>query len=325
MSADVLVSTIEAVKEVPKDNLGLVKDFAHKLSGNRQTEWAKEGSLFLRQEPSWSEPLVVKKFLSLVTTVMLPAQPRFVATEKFVVNTDDSAEVKIAFIWDDFKPFLGKVEEPTPETELAVYNLKRDLLDQEIRNEIGTKKEEITLSQFWAMLKRQGHGQEGTLLVNGRAIVAYIRDAKDVLWAVGADWDADDGGWGVNAYSVESPDRWDAGYQVLSRNYRIFSCSLSGGWEFLSNNPFFQPPNSRPISFSFSSSWAYCFGDSNLFSHEISENNFILSMAMVAFSIAIIFSVLGAYRIVPTSSISSISNASILFPKPSLSGLGNFL
>lgn len=52
-----LVSTIEAVRAVPEEHLGLVKDFAHKLSGPRRPKWTKEGSLFLRQEPCWKDPL----------------------------------------------------------------------------------------------------------------------------------------------------------------------------------------------------------------------------------------------------------------------------
>ncbi|HEY4480306.1 MAG TPA: hypothetical protein VJB58_02450 [Candidatus Paceibacterota bacterium] len=57
MSKDTLVSVSEAFEAVPEKYRGLVKDFAHKLAGDRQAKWAKEGSLFLRQEPSWKYPL----------------------------------------------------------------------------------------------------------------------------------------------------------------------------------------------------------------------------------------------------------------------------
>ena len=162
--------------------------------------------------------LVFKAILALVTTVKLPAQPRFVAREKFVKDTSDKAVVKIAYIWDGFNRFLNKVEEPVGEMELAVPTLTKDLQDQEIREELGAEKEETPLSQFYAMLARQGHGQKGDLLTDGYANIFYIRDGEGTLWAVRAYWYSDSGGWGVDAGSVTNPHRWDAGNQVVSRN-----------------------------------------------------------------------------------------------------------
>ena len=37
------------------------------------------------------------------------------------------------------------------------------------------------------------------------------------LWAVNANWNQGNGGWNVNANSVENPNRWNDGNQVLSR------------------------------------------------------------------------------------------------------------
>ncbi|MEX2010465.1 MAG: hypothetical protein WD874_01520, partial [Parcubacteria group bacterium] len=131
--------------------------------------------------------VVLENVLTLLSTISLPAQPRFVARDHFKVDTNNSAEVKIAFLWDDFQHyFLGKIEGEAPEAELAIRQLDKDLLDKDIRAEIGADKEKTTLSQLWALLELQGHGQEGKLLVNGYANIFYIRDAKDNLWAVGA-------------------------------------------------------------------------------------------------------------------------------------------
>ena len=66
------------------------------------------------------------------------------------------------------------------------------------------------------------------------------------LWAVNANWNSDNGGWNVNANSVTNPNRWNADNQVVSRNSLIFSRFYER--EFLCSIPFFQPPNSRPIS-----------------------------------------------------------------------------
>jgi len=163
--------------------------------------------------------VVWKKFLHLVTTVEMPAQPRFVARDHFKVDTSSSARVKVAFIWEGFSTnFLYKVEEAVEATTLAVHKLEKNLLDKEIRAELGENKEETTLSQFWALLEKQGHGQEGDLLVNGYANIFYIRDTQGRLWAVYTYWRAGRGGWRVGADSVSRPDRWYAGRQVVSRN-----------------------------------------------------------------------------------------------------------
>lgn len=160
--------------------------------------------------------IVFKAILALVAVVKIPAQPRFVASEEFVVNTSDKAEVKIAFIWDGFKPFLKKVEEPTEEMELRVSSLTKDSLDEPILAELNNKAR-VSLSQFYAMLKKQGRGQkDGPLLVNGYANIFYIEGEASLV--VRAYWDAEVGGWGVGAHSVQDPDGWGAGFQVVSRN-----------------------------------------------------------------------------------------------------------
>ena len=64
------------------------------------------------------------------------------------------------------------------------------------------------------------------------------------LWAVNANWNSDNRDWNVNANSVTNPNRWNAGNQVVSRNSNF---SPIYEWEFF-DKPFFQPPNSRPIS-----------------------------------------------------------------------------
>ncbi len=66
-----------------------------------------------------------------------------------------------------------------------------------------------------------------------------------VLWAVNANWNADNGGWNVEANSVENPNRWNDGNQVLSR-YSCLSPLFFGG--VLLSKPRFQPPIMRPTS-----------------------------------------------------------------------------
>ena len=45
-----------------------------------------------------------------------------------------------------------------------------------------------------------------------------------------ANWNAENGGWNLNANSVTNLNKWNAGNQVVSR---YSSVSLILGWEFL--------------------------------------------------------------------------------------------
>ena len=47
--------------------------------------------------------------------------------------------------------------------------------------------------------------------------IFYIKDVNGIVWAVGARWRSGDGGWRVEADSVEGPSWWDAGVRLLSR------------------------------------------------------------------------------------------------------------
>ncbi|OGY43204.1 MAG: hypothetical protein A2820_01005 [Candidatus Buchananbacteria bacterium RIFCSPHIGHO2_01_FULL_40_35] len=59
-----------------------------------------------------------------------------------------------------------------------------------------------------------------------------------------ANWNSDNGCWNVNANSVEVPNEWNAGNQVLSRYYFLSSAFLA---EVFAIMPFFQPPSILPI------------------------------------------------------------------------------
>jgi len=74
--------------------------------------------------------------------------------------------------------------------------------------------------------------------------------------------------------------RQSGGFPKLSS----FSHPCTYGWEFLFSMPFFHPPNSRPISLSFSRSSTYSSVVISLFSHAISEKNLTLSIFNIACS-----------------------------------------
>ncbi len=147
------------------------------------------------------------KLLEFVRTVSLAAVDKFVAAEKFRLGKTIDG-IKVGWLGDNFKAgFLSKIEEQTPALEIREHELLKNSRDPAIITELGgEEKVEITLGQFWEFLKTADRRFW---------YVAYIRDTKDVLWAVDADWHSD--GLCVEADSVDRPYEWDADNRFLSR------------------------------------------------------------------------------------------------------------
>ena len=169
---------------------------------------------FLRDE------LVVKAVeLLLVTIVSVTGSEKFVATEAFGENNPDGIRFHI---WDDFRNnFLGKIEEKVPAADIAVHRLEKSSRDPAIMAELDidpkVKKGVIKLAHFYKLIKAQANGEDGPLLVNGYANIAYVEDKKGSFWAVDALWFGADREWSVNAYSVGNPLGWGDGRQVISQ------------------------------------------------------------------------------------------------------------
>lgn len=202
----------DALSQLPRPG-EISKDIALEWHGSR--ERMKE---VLREALISPIKVAAEKLLKFVGTITIPATEKFVATDHFTVNPSATAEARIGYLSDNFKKwFFGKTEEPNSQTELRYATLKKDSLDKPILDELGTAAE-VTLSVIWELLKLQPNGEKGVLLTNGCANIFYVRDAGGELRAVRMRWVADDGFWHVNAYSVECPSGWSAGYLVFSRN-----------------------------------------------------------------------------------------------------------
>ena len=135
-----------------------------------------------------------------------------------------------------------------------------------------------------------------------------------VLWAVNANWNADNDGWNVEANSVENPDRWNAGNQVVSRNSYLFPSPLGGG--FFATIPRFHPPTIRPISsMSFPSEvkWLCAMSPD---SHAIWTKKRTASTARIASSSESSFWLTDAYAALRSESKRSSHNVSIRSPIP---------
>lgn len=156
------------------------------------------------------------RLLDHVCDIKLAAQPRFVAADYFKVDTSKGAKVKFSYLSDRFtSEFVDDaVEEPVPAAKLSVDKLLKAAHDtpleegeQAIIPELGSDYE-LSRSQMYAFLAQHGDGESGDWFI-------FYMKGKNGLRAVYASWS--DGGWNVYANSVESPLRWDAGYQVVSR------------------------------------------------------------------------------------------------------------
>jgi hypothetical protein len=200
------------------------------IGGQDSDQWEQQFKQFLRKEPCWTngnvtqvaQPKPTPSILELVSTVVVPATTvNLVAKEKFVRDTGRKAKVKISYLGDNFTEWFlsgsGKTENPISEQTLRYHKLRQSSVDGPIIAELGgAEKSETTLSEMFALMEKQGKGEDGVLLNNGYANIFYIKDQNGVLRAVDVGWDG--GGWGVRAFSVESPRRWDGGCQVFSRN-----------------------------------------------------------------------------------------------------------
>ncbi len=167
-----------------------------------------------------TQPRPTLSILEFVSTVSIPATAGpFVAKEKFVRGTGRKA--KIGCLGDNFTAWFlngdGKTEDPISEQTLRYAKLRKASVDDPIIAELGGKaKAETTLAEMFSLMEKQGKGENGVLLNNNYVNIFYIKDKNDVLRTVHVFWD--DGGWGVDASSVEYPHKWYGGIQVFSRS-----------------------------------------------------------------------------------------------------------
>lgn len=203
---------------VPDEHQGLVFDLAEKLTGPNQELWREQLKKFLRKEPvDWKREAI----LELVGTVTVStSNEEFVVADHFKVDTSDKAAVKISYIGDDFKAlFFGKVEKrSSSKSTLRAYHLLKGAHDKDIIAELGDESEVgVSLSEVFALIKKQGRGQGGTLLTGiNEWNVFYVRLDNGELGAVNVLWTRS--GWYVRARSLGFPYEWRAGNQIFSRN-----------------------------------------------------------------------------------------------------------
>lgn len=163
--------------------------------------------------------VVIPKILEQVTTVTVPAIPPFDVATHFQVTPRSErkdAEVLIGYIGDNIQKLIQDQTEPEiEESILRVHKLLRASVDVLIIAELGGEQAiTTTWGQMYEMMRQQGHGQEGDLLVDGCANIFYIAGTD---WAAFCYWRSGSADWRVYAAPVTYPFAWRAGFQVFSR------------------------------------------------------------------------------------------------------------
>jgi hypothetical protein len=161
--------------------------------------------------------LIDSALLEPITMISCPAVESFVAKKKFAAGIQDG--VVIGWLGDNIKKyFLGISETNVPAQQLRVHRLRKGSKDPAIIAELGDERLiETNLATMWGLMKKQGQGQAGTLLVNGYANVFYVRGLDGIIWAVDCYWDSGDRYWDVFANPIADPDDWNADSQFFSR------------------------------------------------------------------------------------------------------------
>lgn len=217
MLKDMLGVAVRKLVTLPASMLGTVCDLLEKMA---DPDWVEATKKFLRKENPWTDVQKAAGLLKFVKEVKLPAIKTFSAKDRFKVGEIEG--VKIGWFGDNFKAaFLtgdGKVERDVVEAVLRINEIRQSSVDGPIIAELGGEEmAETTLAQMYKMMKAQGFGQKGNLLVNSYANIFYIRDAKGVLWAVFCHWYSRYDVWHVGADPITIPRRWPDGSQVVSR------------------------------------------------------------------------------------------------------------
>ena len=170
--------------------------------------------------------------LEFVGTVVIPATTiKFVAKDKFVINTKRNAPVKISYVGGNFTEWFlcgdGKIEYPISKQTLRYAKLSKASVDGSIIEELGGEaKAETTLFEMFSLMEEQGCGEDGVLLNNSCVNIFYIRDYfAGVLRTVCIHWIVD--GWRVYAGFFEYPHGYRAGDLVFSRNSVLISSETS--------------------------------------------------------------------------------------------------
>ncbi len=164
--------------------------------------------------------VVTKRILAHLGVVKLDAQPKFVVSDNFKLDTNNFAIVKIGYIpVDFFILFNNLVEDEAPKAELKCHRLEESSRADRLFNELGNSTE-VKLSQIFALMRKQSRGPQSkgvALLTNGHMNIFKVRNTKGELCVVSVRWNNGYNCWDVYAHSLNDPLVWAANSRVFSQ------------------------------------------------------------------------------------------------------------
>lgn len=123
------------------------------------------------------------------------------STQEFAVGKNN-----ISYISSAFKEHFHGISFEESTVELVSRKLPKSMTSKEIVEEWNP--EPVTLGDILHVLPD---------LDREEWYVFYVKDVNGVLWAVRGGWYG--GGWGFDAYPLDSPGGWDGVRQFLSRRF----------------------------------------------------------------------------------------------------------
>jgi hypothetical protein len=158
----------------------------------------------ISKSPAKATPLLSEV---VSTFIVLNLMAKFIAKDKFIINVDNDAEVKIGDIGQEFRTwFLAKSEKPYLPNIKAVYgrSLNNQSGDRAIIAELGgLKKARVTLAEIYVMLLAQPNGEDGAMLSNGYDNIFYVLDINNILRTVSICWMTN--GWWIESNTIDYP------------------------------------------------------------------------------------------------------------------------
>lgn len=202
------------------------------LGGQDGDQWEQQLKQFLRKEPCWINgevaqapaPKPLTDLLEFISTIGFPATTsKFVAEDKFTINTKSNMQVKISSLGYNFTNWFlshkGKTEDSIGKNTIMDYfKLRNPSTDYCIVEALGGEaKAEIYLSEMFFLMEKQKNGENGILSNNFVFYnIFYIKDRCGVLRRVYMFWNCT--GWDIDADNVVNPYGWGIGSRVFSRN-----------------------------------------------------------------------------------------------------------
>ena len=211
-----LGTAVRKLVTLPIEVIGLVCDLLEKLT---DPEWVAATKRFLRKEKEiWPEiKKVVSKLLTLVKEIEQPAIAPFSPSDNFKVTPRKdrkNAKVVIGYVDPDLVALFDSIGvEPARGAEtVQTHRLDTSSKFVPILAELSDKAK-TTLGRAFQMMEKQGHGEEGNLLVNGWGNFFFIEGTD---WVFGCYWSSVSGGWLVSAFPVSFSNSWSAGSRFVS-------------------------------------------------------------------------------------------------------------